>query len=154
MKSNVIISLITLMLLSSCDLYSGNKSNIKLIDNDKDHKYFVNSNTNLVVIPDQVVDFDRQGEFVFVLRMVSESIDCFDEDGIPTIITHYSNKKEYWLINQINDEVEGPLEANDFYKKINKKGINEVKLEVPKTYKSNTERFILEKKSCSKVEYL
>jgi len=140
-----------IVLLTACGQDRAD-SKIKFVDVDKDHQYFVNDKENAVIIPEQVVDVVEKKSFLFVLRMVAESIDCYNESGIPTIITHYSEAKEYWIINLNNDRVDGPFDEDAFKHQLEKVGFLDVNLKVPQNYRANTEYFNKEKSACYRVE--
>ena len=76
------------------------------VSEDTDHLYVYDKSKNLIIIDQLVVDYEIKGDELFVLRMVSDSIDCYDINNVPTIITHYSEKKEYWIINLGKDEID------------------------------------------------
>ncbi|WP_167346336.1 DUF3997 domain-containing protein [Pseudoalteromonas arabiensis] len=137
--------------LTACGQDRAN-SNIKFVDADKDHQYFVNKIKNTVIIPDQVVDVVEEKGFLLVLRMVAESIDCYNKSGIPTIITHYSESKEYWIINLNSDQVDGPFDEDAFKHQLEKASLLDINLKVPQNYRANTEYFNKEKSACYRVE--
>lgn len=137
--------------LTACGQDRAN-SNIKFVDVDKDHQYFVNEIKNTVIIPDQVVDVVEEKGFLLVLRMVAKSIDCYNKSGIPTIITHYSEAKEYWIINLNSEQVDGPFDEDAFKHQLEKAGLLDINLKVPQNYRANTEYFNEEKSACYRVE--
>ena len=152
MKIKIIVLLIIMVGFFTACGQDRERSNIKFVDADKDHQYFVNEIEHTVIIPDQVVDVVEEKGFLLVLRMVAESIDCYNKSGIPTIITHYSAAKEYWIINLNSDQVDGPFDEDAFKHQLEKAGLLDINLKVPQYYRANTEYFNKSKSACYRVE--
>ena len=146
-----IVFFAVLLLITSCEQYKLNQSNFSL-NGDYDHRYLFNKSNNAIVIDTLVLDYEITGDSLFVLRMISESIDCYDEEGIPTIMTHYSDVEEYWYINLENDEVDGPFNKASFIDVVKRIGLSDVELEVPNTYASNSEYFEKSVSKCAMIK--
>ena len=146
-----LLILVISFLIVSCEQYKLMNSNLS-VSEDTDHLYVYDKSKNLIIIDQLVVDYEIKGDELFVLRMVSDSIDCYDINNVPTIITHYSEKKEYWIINLGKDEIDGPFDENTFKLKLKSKGLSDINLKVPTNYRANTEYFIKEKSACYRVE--
>jgi len=146
-----IIIFVVLFSITSCEQYKLNQSNFS-ISEDFDHRYIFNKSNNVIVIDQMVVDYEIKGESLFVLRMIAESIDCYDEKGIPTIMTHYSDVEEYWHINLKNDEIEGPFNKTSFIDVVKRIGLSDVELEMPNTYASNSEYFEKRVSKCAMIK--
>ena len=150
-KKQALILIVVMSLLIVIGEYIGDFDNFilsgsgyKLINYSDDHIFLVREKDNKRVIEEQIVDFERNGDNLLVLRMVAESMDCYD-DGVPTIITHYSDVKEYWIINLVAQTEKGPFDEQVFNETLVKLGISDVALDVPKSYRQNTDVF---NKSC------
>lgn len=109
----------------------------RLVSNDRDHVYLVDAKGGLAV-GQQVVDIDADKNYIFILRMVSESMDCYDSQGVPTIITHYSEEKEFWIIDSEKARVVGPFSDRQFEEMLGRLDIDSVSLQIPNSYKSNS----------------
>ncbi|MBQ5939583.1 MULTISPECIES: DUF3997 domain-containing protein [unclassified Massilia] len=117
---------------------------------DEDHVYISKKENgkSFVVIEEQVVDWGRFDGYIAVLRKVAISPDCYDDKGRRTIITHYSDESQFWIIN-LKDSVEaGPFSESEYREELKKLGVRYVNLDVPKDYVSNSEQFEKIKKNC------
>ena len=150
----LVLMFIILFSITSCDQYKLSTSNFS-INMDSGHTYIFDKSKNLIVIDQLVVDNEIKGEDLFVLRMVSESIDCYNSHNIPTIITHYSSVEEYWHIGLNSESITGPFDKTSFHNYLNLNDIdtNDLNLTMPSTYNSNTNYFEKQRLKCvSKVE--
>lgn len=106
---------------------------------------------NEVVIEQQVVDFEVLKGYLLVRRKVAKSVDCYDRNNVPTIVTHYTDEDEYWVID-LNEETEtGPLKEQSYLGLLKNIGLPPVDLTVPSTYIPNTEIFNNWVKDCTRL---
>ena len=107
------------------------------------------SGESIAIIGEHVVDWERLENYSVLLRKVAYSPDCYDKNGAPTIVTHYTDKSEFWVIN-IRSEIEyGPFDVEQYKLKLTQLGIPFVKLQEPSSYKSNTDYFNEATKTCT-----
>jgi hypothetical protein len=129
-----------------------------LIDGDEDHVYLAKktqtSEDDTLIVDEQVVDYRITNGYLLVLRKVAESFDCYDKRNVPTIITYYSNKDEYWVIDLINEKENGPLSAQAYVLMLNKLQLPLVKLSAPSNYYHNDEVFAKRRKECKRLRSL
>lgn len=135
----------------SCEKIKLSQSNFS-ISNDRDHAYIFNKLNNSITVEQQVVDYKVVDDNLFILRMVAESIDCYDAERVPAIITHYSNVEEYWHINLSNDSKKGPFTKPLFISYLKELGDYDINLKISNSYVINTEYFKMEEKKCSFVK--
>src|SRR4051812_16784881 len=71
-------------------------SNYYVASSDLSHVYlWKQSTTNAIVVDEQIVDLRIEDDYALVRRKVAQSVDCYDKNNSPTIITHYSEEDEY-----------------------------------------------------------
>jgi hypothetical protein len=102
---------------------------------------------NTIVVDQQVVDVLEQNGVVLVLRKVAESLDCEEKEG-KSIITHYSSKSEYWVLETSGNRVFGPLGKSGFDELLQKRGVVLKRPLQEGTYKPNTAEFERLKSTC------
>ena len=147
MIKNILLAF--LFLVTGCSLDSLSNSDFRIENYDDDHIYIRQKSTSQVVIEEHVVDSLVHDDSLYVLRMVAESPDCYDDRGVPTIITHYSDIKEYWIINLKTNGIEGPFNEEEFQARTD--GLN-ISLSVPKRYYPNTKAFLARMANCQKMK--
>jgi hypothetical protein len=126
-----------------------------LENRDDSHVYIYKrtaSKHNTVVVDQQVVDYEVVRGYLLVLRKVAESPDCYDKKGVPTIITHYSDNDEYWIINVNTEKEIGPLDGRDYFQAGQKLGLPRLKLRAPSTFTPNTEQFRKLSQDCQRLD--
>ena len=105
----------------------------------------------------RVVDYNLIGNYLVILRMVGESVDCInlDENGkdVGGIVTHRSAVKEYYFIDYKKHEVNGPYDESDLNQAMQTFGIPAVDLKIPEDYSSNTASFTKRLAKCHSVDY-
>jgi hypothetical protein len=95
-----------------------------------------------VVVDQQVVDVDTSiPNYILVLRKVAMSADCKTDRGQPTIVTHYTDESQYFIIDKLRREEFGPMDASAFKAQLKERHIPDVRLTVPAAYHSNSEAF-------------
>ena len=93
------------------------------------------------IVGEHVVNWKRLKNYTVILRKVAYSPDCYDKYGVPTIVTHYSEKSEFWIIN-VRGEIEyGPFDIAQYKIKLTQLNIPFVTLKEPSDYKANTAYF-------------
>lgn len=125
----------------------------KFVTDKNDHVFIVDSRKMVPVVEQQVVDYKFVKNQLFVLRMVAQSADCYDLEGMPTIITRYSDIKEYWILDLKSKQRLGPYPEQEFKKILKKLDRESVDLTVPSGYKNNIEEFSKWKSNCAKLEW-
>lgn len=158
MKKIVIWVGIFLFILGACQ-YVGDWDNFllsgsgyKLNNSDYSHVYLTRVESSDFIIDEQVVDFKIKKGYLMVLRMIATSIDCYDEKNQPTILTHNSNQKEFWIIDTENKIEMGPFNEAEFFKKTNELNLPLIKLNIPKKYRSNNEAFTEQTSKCFRID--
>ena len=148
-KCSVGVLLLSGVLLAGCGESESLGGNYYLTDVDDEHAYI--SNGNRVVVDQFVVDFHRNGDFLFVLRKIANSIDCYDDHNIPTIITHWSDESEYWVINVATETEIGPLREQDYLQLLAQRKLGLSKLSTPNDYRSNTAAYLSHITFCARI---
>jgi len=152
MNMKFFLSFLAISLLYGCS--GGVSKNLgggyELISSDDDHVYIVknDNDSKKVVIDQQIVDHQIVGSQVFILRKVAISYDCYNEKNIPKIITHYTDKSEFWVIDVKNKKEIGPLTEEGLYLYSQKIGVVPKSFGSHSSYISNTDMFIKWKKDC------
>lgn len=146
------------MLLSACDPLAYAPidlgSGYSLNNGDDDHVYIAkhSGGVDRIIIEQQVVDWTTlNGRWVFILRMVANSVECYDDKNSATLITHYSSQREYWVIDLANSTELGPLTERGFESESRRLTFGAAHLEVPSYYHDNTSAFDERVKECSRV---
>lgn len=129
--------------LISCSRMNSFGSGYVLNDSDSDHIYITRTvgNQTKIEIDQQIGDWKKIGRYVFVLRMVATSPDCYGKGGDISIITHYSDSEEFWIIDLEAGSSAGPLSKNDYAIKLRQLGLSGPTLLRPSHYRPNTEQF-------------
>lgn len=127
-----------------------------LNDSDAAHVYIVKKSDekkeyDTVVVDQQVVDIKVVHGYLLALRKVADSVGCYDDTDTPTIITHYSDKDEYWIIDLKNENEIGPLSEQSYFEMQKQLGLPAVKLRVPSDFVSNSEAFKKWSKDCKRL---
>ena len=107
-----------------------------------------------LIINQHIVDYDITNDFLMILRMVSESFECIDGNLSKTIITHYSNKREYYLINFKENFLYGPYSHDRFFIEAQKHRLGSPSLSVPSNYYANSNSFKERVGKCDLIERL
>lgn len=100
------------------------------------------------IIGGHVVDWKRLDNYSVLLRKVATSPDCYDKNGIPTIVTHYTDKSEFWILNVSSGIEYGPFNIEQYKLKLTQLGLPFVTLQVPSSYKANTAYYNESTKNC------
>ncbi len=145
---NILILIFGICALAAAGQYIGNWDNFilrgtgyQLFTPDSDHVWVIRERDGSAVTGEQIVDFEVRGDYVFFLRMVSNSVDCYDESGVPTLITHYGDDEEYWVVSNSQGSEFGPMSRMEFFNWLKMHQVADVDLRVPKSYRSNTAAF-------------
>ena len=127
--------------------------NYYLSNGDASHVYIwkKSKSENTIVVDQQIVDLKIENAYVLVLRKVAESFDCYDEKNQPKIVTHYSNKDEYWIIDPRKENEIGPLKEQAYSETLKKLGLPLVQLSAPSNFVPNTGAFKESTKDCKKL---
>lgn len=104
-----------------------------------------------VVIDPQIVDFAVRGDYIMVLRMVTDIVDCQDTRGRQYMLTHYTGKKEYWIVGRRNRGEIGPLGERAFAAWLQKHDMAVPSLRIPESYRINTEAFHIDIQKCIRI---
>lgn len=153
MKNSARSSLALVLLaftLAGCDITSLRlrSSGYYVERSDPDHVYVVRKSELKVVVDDQVVDYRINGNYLLVLRMVAINRDCLTSAGVITMLTNYTNAKEYWIVD-LRKEVEiGPLTEAEYGGATERLGLKNIELVVPDRYRSNTAAFMAHASKC------
>lgn len=131
------------MLIASCENYRSLGDGYILQDSDDAHVYIYRNKNGKseIIIDQQVVDWHRDDQYIFVLRKVALSPYCRDKDGKLGIITHYTSEEEYFIIDTKIDKIIGPVGRTEFKSRIEAIGKPRVELAAPKNYRDNTKGF-------------
>ena len=105
-----------------------------------------------IVIDQQVVGHRVIGALVLVHRMVARSVDCYDANGKATIMTHYSNQEEFWIIDTRMRKETGPLTRASFNMELRRRGVMEGSFGDVTDYRSNTSSFESDVARCVRIE--
>ncbi|MEN8251468.1 MAG: hypothetical protein ABFS32_21260 [Bacteroidota bacterium] len=154
-----IFSVMFVFFLASCQGYEsiplGN--DYYLSDSDRNHIYIYKKMDDKegfnIVVEQHVLDFQVIRGYLLVLRGVASSLDCYDQNNIPTIITHYSDKREYWVINMKVGNIKGPLDKPNYLHIKNELGFGNVELKSKYHIQSNTKSFNKLISECSKIKW-
>lgn len=149
------LGIILILILTGC--MSGEHKllggNYYLSDSDDSHVYILKKSGDQfsIIVNQQIVDFKVVKNYVLVLRKVAESFDCYNEKNVPTIITHYSNEDEYWVIDLQRDKEMGPLKEEAYFHLLKKLELPLMKLSVPSAFVPNSEAFKKWREECKKL---
>lgn len=127
-------------------------SGYKLFRPESEHVWVIREGDGTALTGEHVVGYDIKGDYIIFLRMIAESLDCYDERGTPTIITHYSNEKEYWIVNRKRLEEIGPMTEGEFMGWLKLHKIANVSLVASNGYRTNTDSFAAQIARCTRVE--
>ncbi len=127
--------------------------NYYLSDRDDSHVYLSKKSSGQfsIVVDQQIVDFKIVKNYLLVRRKVAESFDCYDKKNVASIITHYSNEDEYWVIDLEKDKETGPLKEESYFRLLKDLELPLVKLRVPSSFIPNSEAFKKWRVECKKL---
>jgi hypothetical protein len=133
--------------------YRSLAGNYYLSDTDHSHVYILKKSRDQlsIVIDQQIVDFKIVENQLLVRRKVAESFDCYDKKNVASIITHYSNEDEYWVIDLKKDKETGPLKEESYFRLLKDLELPPVKLTVPSSFAPNSEAFKKWREECKKL---
>jgi hypothetical protein len=128
-------------------------ANYYLIDGDDAHVYLTKKSDgkSSVVIDQQIVDVKVVNDYVFVRRKVAESFDCYDKNNIPSIITHYTEQDEYWVIDLNKGKETGPLKEEAYFQMLRDLGLPLTKLKVRYYFVPNSDAFKKLRSECKNM---
>jgi hypothetical protein len=142
-----------ILLCAACNNFHDLGNGYRLQDSDLDHVYItrVDKGTAKIVVDQQVVDWQRSGDYILVLRKVAFSPHCGLANGRTNILTHNTSIDQYWILNAKSDEVIGPIDKSEFNVKKKKFSLDEVDLAAPGNYRDNTQEFQRMAAGCTDV---
>jgi hypothetical protein len=158
MLRRLLLSSVLSFLLLSCGESSSRLpgGHYYLVDNDDSHVYLVKrektSEVDTLVVDQQIVDYRITNGYLLVLRKVAKDYDCYDEKNVPTIITHYSNEDEYWVIDLQKEKEIGPLKEQMYVKTVKELKLPTVKLNAPKDFYPNSDFFRTRSDKCKRMK--
>ena len=141
--------------LTAC-MNGGDRSlggNYYLTDGDDAHVYLSKKSNgkSSIVIDQQIVDFKVVGNHVLVRRKVAKSFDCYDKNNVPSIITHYTDQDEYWVIDVTKEKETGPLKEEAYLQLLKELGVSPVKPTVRYYFMPNSDAFKKWRAECKKL---
>lgn len=138
-----LIILMLLSILSGCKpADSGVKlgaSNYFLEDKDRSHIYITKTtqDRSVVAIDQMVVDHKIDGHLLFVLQKMASSYDCQSKNGKTVIVTIYTNRDAYWIIDMKANLEFGPFDRQAYLGKAKLLGFAAPDLSAPSEYFTN-----------------
>jgi hypothetical protein len=150
-----IILLFLCLSLLGCDSGGGESlGGNYYLNRDSSHAYIWKKSKDhaTIAVEQQIVALKTEKDYVLILRKIAESADCYDKQNVPTIITHYSNEDEYWVIDLKKEREIGPLKEQAYFEALRKLGLPPVKLTAPSNFAPNTEAFEKWTKDCKKLD--
>lgn len=84
--------------------------------------------------------------------MVARSVDCYDANGKATLITHYTDQEEFWIIDTRMKKETGPLTRASFNAALRKIGVADGAFAGEIDYRSNTASFESDVARCVRIE--
>lgn len=104
-----------------------------------------------VVVDQQIVDMIQQGGLLLILRKVAESFEC-DADGSKSIITNYSSKSEYWIVEIHGAQAYGPMNKEEFDAAMTNRSIRMERPLRDGGYHPNSSEFEKVRATCKKLK--
>jgi hypothetical protein len=104
-----------------------------------------------VLVDDYVVGYKSIQGYVVVRRKISRSVDCYDQHGVPTIITHYTDNDEFWIINVTAGVELGPLDEVQYGSTLRNLEMPYVSIPVPSHFHPDTQSFAEFTQRCARV---
>lgn len=151
------ISIGILVVISSISMHGCSRNEeigggLVISQEDSSHVYLYRKDSagNHVVVDQQIVDFLIQDGFLLILRKVAENYEC-DERGSTSIITHYSPKTEYWIVEISGGGVLGPLNKDEFEASLTQREIRVERTLQSDGYYSNSAVFDKIRENCLKL---
>lgn len=145
-----------LVLLIGCDGLStvdlGGGYFLSVWDSHHQHVYAKQGGRNRLVIDQQIVGYRVIGTHALLHRMVARSVDCYAANGKATIITHYSDQEEFWIIDTRMKKETGPLTRASFNTALRKLGVPDAAFVGEIDYRSNTQSFESDVAHCVRIE--
>lgn len=106
----------------------------------------------LVVVDAQVVGYFVSRPYIVVHRVVADSYECLDASGQRTIITHYTGRDEYWVLNYETEEKDGPYNIKEIGFWAEDAGVGDIKISQFAWPASNTNSFKKGVSECDDLE--
>lgn len=149
-------TLIFLAVLIGCDGLStvdlGGGYFLSVGDSHHQYVYAKQEGRNRLVIDEQIVGHRVIGALVLVHRMVARSVDCYAANGKATIITHYSDQGEFWIIDTRMKKETGPLTHASFNTELRRLGVMDGSIVDRTDYRSNTPSIESDMARCVRIE--
>lgn len=142
-----------MVFISGCDLAKPNQhlgGQYFYENGDYAHAYISKKvASGMVVAVDQVVvGYETSENHVFVLRKIANSYECRYGDGDLSIITKYTDKVDYWIIDTKEGREYGPFDRLKYIEEGKLLGIKTPDIEADKNYRSNEGDFMKNTAKC------
>lgn len=123
-------------------------------DHNADHRWISKraGHDDLIVIDMQVTGIRKFAGYVLVRRMIAISYECSDNSGERTIMTHRTDKEEYWIIDTYTEKEMGPFDEFGLESVARKLQIVDTYIPNQVSYKSNSHYFESRVSQCVKLE--
>lgn len=110
-----------------------------LENRDRSHVYIVHvKDGRLTVAVDQmVVDYRIDGKYLFVLQKVASSYECKTPRGKSVLVTIYTDRDAYWIIDLNTGHEIGPYDGSAFFKHVKTISRDVPALSAPQNYFTN-----------------
>ncbi|CAM0556999.1 hypothetical protein EHLJMEHL_02087 [Vreelandella titanicae] len=127
-----------------------------LNDYNADHRWISKraGHDDLIVIDMQVTGVRKFAGYVLVRRMIAISYECSNNSGERTIMTHRTNKEEYWIIDTYTEKEMGPFDEFGLESAARKLQIVDTYIPNQVSYKSNSHYFESRVSQCVKLEII
>lgn len=125
-------------------------------DYNADHRWISKraGHDDLIVIDMQVTGVRKFAGYVLVRRMIAISYECSNNSGERTIMTHRTNKEEYWIIDTYTEKEMGPFDEFGLESAARKLQIVDTYIPNQVSYKSNSHYFESRVSQCVKLEII
>lgn len=141
------------LLLPACSPSSSQKrmqgSNYFIAEADDSHIYISKKSNEAyeIVIDQQIVDYRESPGYLFVLRKEAKSYQCGSGEK-RTIITSYSDKNSYWIIDLRKELEFNTIDHGVFLDKVKSLGLTAPAFDFSKKYYVNDQLLAPKLKSC------